>query len=252
MPLAVAAVYFNGLTLAALVAVFTFLGLWEYVRISFKSDNGTVIRFTVMCVASAAFIIEAFLQTDGIFKPTLFALLVLTGVYELAAGRIEGSLSRLSKMSFGVLYIGWSLSNLMLLRNLDGNVGFYAVLYVLVVTWATDSSAFFVGRRLGKHPLCKVSPKKSVEGAVGGIVGGIAFGFLFRSYLNLDLYQVFLLSLGTSLVSEVGDLIESLLKRDAGIKDSGHLLPGHGGILDRIDSVLFSLPFVYYCMVRFL
>jgi phosphatidate cytidylyltransferase len=122
-------------------------------------------------------------------------------------------------------------------------------LIVLAVTWAGDSAALFVGKRLGRTAFAeKISPKKTNEGAVGGLLGGILAAMLLQRFLLPDLaaVHVFAVAVITGTLGQFGDLAESMLKRGAGVKDSSKLIPGHGGVLDRIDSLLFAFPAAYF------
>jgi len=159
----------------------------------------------------------------------------------------------------GILYVGWLLSHLVSLRGMvDGRNWLFLV---VMVTAASDTAAFFIGRAFGRRSLApRISPRKTWEGAIGGAVGAMAFSLLFAAPrlfgtsnpLHVDvlvLWQAPLLGLLVSVFGQLGDLAESFLKRNAGVKDSGSLLPGHGGILDRLDSVVFAGVVVYYYVV---
>ncbi len=127
------------------------------------------------------------------------------------------------------------------------------VLYALAINWVGDVAAYYVGRTFGRHKLAPiVSPGKSWEGAVGSMAASIAFGVLLvnRDLLPVSALQIAILSLLANVSGQLGDLAESAMKRGAGLKDSGTLLPGHGGFLDRLDSSLFTLPVVYYAVVN--
>lgn len=160
---------------------------------------------------------------------------------------------------FAVIYVPFLFSHVSLVRNLPN--GRYLVWLVIVGAFITDSAAYFVGVFFGRHKMCPViSPKKTIEGAVGGLLGcgaaflvmGVYYNRLYDDRLNLGF--MFLLGLVCAAVSEVGDLAASVIKREFGIKDYGKLLPGHGGIMDRCDSLIFVAPFVYYLLqlLRFL
>ena len=147
----------------------------------------------------------------------------------------------------GIFYIGWLLSHFPILRS--GPDGLSWSLVVIFSAFATDTSAFFVGRAWGRRLLAPViSPKKTWEGAVGGFLGAVAAVWLLGWLLRLDLSLPQTLFLGSlvGILAQVGDITESLLKRRAGVKDASRLIPGHGGLLDRLDSILFSLVVVYY------
>lgn len=143
--------------------------------------------------------------------------------------------------------------------RISSEFGTYAVLLAFVCAWITDSGAYFTGRALGKTKLMpKVSPKKTVEGAVGGVVAAVVFGWIYMSVINvipaldpngaLNHFSVTIIALVASVFSQLGDLVASSIKRDCGIKDFGNILPGHGGILDRFDSVIYITPLVYYML----
>jgi phosphatidate cytidylyltransferase len=124
----------------------------------------------------------------------------------------------------------------------------HLLLFAMALNWAGDSAAYYIGRRFGKHKLAPiVSPKKSWEGAIASVVGSVIFGLLYLGHFmpQLAWWNVAAMATIANIAGQFGDLAESAMKRGAGVKDSGHLLPGHGGILDRVDSSLFALPVVY-------
>src|SRR5512145_1422211 len=150
------------------------------------------------------------------------------------------------------LWVGLLAATMVALRGLGGGgrVGFGWVLLAFAVTWGNDTFAYFTGLAFGKHRLYeRISPKKSWEGAVGGIAGALVGAFLVRRFLlpELGVATALAAALGGSVVGPLGDLSESMAKRAAGVKDSGRIIPGHGGVLDRIDALLFVAPWVYAC-----
>ncbi|MBP2650251.1 MAG: phosphatidate cytidylyltransferase [Firmicutes bacterium] len=164
---------------------------------------------------------------------------------------------------FGIVYIGLSFAHLVLLRFTDcsfeiktamgllqsGEVFFWVA---IIGTWASDTFAFFVGSWLGKHKLAPlISPGKTWEGLAGGVAGSIIAVIVIGNLCNLNLYNSACAGLLIGIVAPLGDLIESAIKRSAGVKDSSNLLPGHGGILDRFDSIMFTVPIVYYYIITF-
>ncbi|PRX33638.1 phosphatidate cytidylyltransferase [Orenia metallireducens] len=152
---------------------------------------------------------------------------------------------------FGVFYVAGLFSHLILLYNLElsngKGIGTLFVWLPILATWITDTGAYFTGMNFGKSPLApKISPKKTIEGAVGGLTFSIALTMIISVYLGFGYLHGIVLGILIALFAQLGDLSESVFKRDANIKDSGDIIPGHGGILDRIDSLLFTLPVVYY------
>jgi phosphatidate cytidylyltransferase len=152
----------------------------------------------------------------------------------------------------GILYVGWLLSHYVALRELASGRDW--VFFALFTTFASDSAAYFVGRAWGNHRLApSISPGKTWEGAGGGILAAIAVGAILTLLPDLPIgyAQAIPLALAVSVFGQLGDLVESLFKRNMGVKDSGKALPGHGGFLDRMDSVLFAGVVVYYYVVLF-
>lgn len=163
--------------------------------------------------------------------------------------------SRLLRLSFGILTILPFFWGMLALRqhhyDINQFTGAWLLLYVMVLVWGVDSGAYIFGRALGCHKLApKVSPGKTWEGLVGGLVTSVVIAWLFGKYVPLDAtpLTLFICSIVAALASVLGDLTESMFKREAGIKDSGHLIPGHGGILDRIDSLTAAVP-VFSCLM---
>lgn len=151
----------------------------------------------------------------------------------------------------GVIYTAGLMAHFLLLRGLPRGMEWTFVTFFLV--WATDTGAYLIGRGVGKHLLApQVSPKKTIEGSIGGLLLSLVVGLLMGRWLS-EVSGWFLvgLSIVVGISAQIGDLFESALKRAAGVKDSGSLIPGHGGILDRFDSFVFALPLVYY-MVSYL
>ena len=148
------------------------------------------------------------------------------------------------------MYIAFTLGHLLLLRKLPD--GTFLVFFVLLVSWSGDATAYYVGRRFGSRPLARIlSPKKTIEGLVGGLITVplVAWGASLWFLPLLTLSDCIILGLTLPLLGTVGDLSESAFKRQVGAKDSGNLIPGHGGFLDRIDSLLLTVPTFYYYML---
>jgi phosphatidate cytidylyltransferase len=181
----------------------------------------------------------------GVFLSLLWALLWLAG---WPKARTLRALLTLLLMS---LWIGVPLAYLGLIEELAG--GTYLILIAVVGPWISDSGAYFAGLFLGRHLLFpSLSPKKTYEGAIGGLlITTVTVGFVAQEFLGLGPIEAALLGVTVSVFSQAGDLFESILKRLLGLKDLGRALPGHGGILDRIDSLLFTVPAVYYLYIFF-
>jgi phosphatidate cytidylyltransferase len=157
-----------------------------------------------------------------------------------------------------ILYIGWFLGYFITLRGLDGNAGRNWVFLAIFATAGSDITAFFIGSAIGKHKLApSISPGKTWEGSIAGVLGtvGISLLFLLNTPLRLSDYvnwwQIIIIALLISVTGQLGDLVESLFKRNTGAKDSGNIFPGHGGMLDRMDSVVFATITVYYIVILF-
>jgi phosphatidate cytidylyltransferase len=194
-------------------------------------------------------------------RPELAVVWVLGAVVAVATlvlfvpGEIAGAGARLGAVAFGVFYLGTLPVPLALLHR-DATDGSSWVVAAIAVTFANDTGAYFAGRALGRHKLYPaVSPGKTVEGALGGLVGGLGVLLLVRALFSgfahaLTLADCLWVAVPSAVLGPIGDLSESMIKRAAGVKDSGKLLPGHGGMLDRIDALLFVAAWVYVYAVH--
>jgi len=183
----------------------------------------------------------------------VFLLFVLgIAVLTLATKRpLVESLAAAGISSSALLLVAFPLSFAVRLHGVD-RLGPKLLLFALVITWAGDTVAYFVGRAIGKHRFAPIlSPKKTWEGAVGGFVGSLLVGVAFSKWIGVSMGQMLGMAAGGNVAGQVGDLLESAYKRSAGVKDSGTLLPGHGGILDRIDALILAIPVVCYYWILF-
>jgi phosphatidate cytidylyltransferase len=231
-----------------IAAVFGLLAVLELYRMTGVSKALPLVVFG--SVATVLFIA----YPHCTFRFVLPVLLTLTIAFSLVIllfiRQKEGVFARWAWMVGGILYVGWLLGLLVTLR-LDAGRDW--VFLALFATFGSDTAAYFIGKAIGRHKLAPhISPGKTWEGAIAGIIGGIIIGLLFTLdtplQLPLNYWQAILLGLLISVFGQLGDLAESLLKRNAGVKDSGSLMPGHGGLLDRMDSVVFAgaAVYVYY------
>jgi phosphatidate cytidylyltransferase len=260
IPLVLLLVYLGGLPLAILLALAGGRAAWEYYGIAEGAgEQPMAITGTVI---AGAIPLAVFGYQTGRFHPpvlTLAATITLI-VFALAIwwrgvdGRPTGAVAT---TMFGAAYTGGMLSFGYGLRYHNYAVGATAgtalVLYPLVLTWTSDTAAYFVGRALGKRKLIpSVSPGKTVAGAVGALVASVVVSWLYARYvlphfgrLSMLGWQAVWFGIVLSVAVQIGDLAESLIKRDGKVKDSSHIIPGHGGVLDRIDSLLFAIPVAY-------
>ena len=194
----------------------------------------------------------------GFYALTLGGCVVLFATRVFAANRAGQALGRWRFLYgvIGMVYLGALFSSLVLLRDLPGQIsvdpfgradrGAWLLLFVAACVWATDTFAYFAGRSFGKRKLApKLSPGKTVEGFVGGLLGAMLTGGLFAAWIHLPLIAGLAIGGMAGVVGPLGDLFESALKRELGLKDFGRVMPGHGGILDRFDSLLFVAPLAY-------
>lgn len=190
--------------------------------------------------------------TQGLVIPALLTVGIVISLFCLLARKDRSAAFPAWAWTWaGILYTGWLLGYALALRDVDGGRNW--VFLALLCTFGSDTAAFFVGRAFGKRKLATaISPSKTWEGAMGGLLGaaGVSLLFLLPTPLSLapqlNWWQAVALGLLVSIFGQLGDLVESLFKRNVGAKDSGRLLPGHGGVLDRMDSVVFALVVTYY------
>lgn len=241
----------------ALIVIFGILAALEFYRMVAAAK---VLPLTYFGLTWTALLIlsrnsELLSALQSYFSPALLTPFLLTLavvpplIWCLSRRQKEGAFASWVWTIAGILYIGWLLSHLVALRGLEGGRNW--VFFVLFVTWASDTTAFFAGRKLGRHKLApSISPGKTWEGSISGIGAAIAMSILFFTptpfQLPLAYWQAIPLSIAVSILGQLGDLTESLLKRNMGVKDSGRLMPGHGGLLDRMDSIIFAGVVVYY------
>ncbi len=253
-PLLVLAGMAGGWIFLGVVGLVILLGLREFNTLAEARGYGSYGWLVLVCGVALAVVVSLRPGWTGAVL-TLMVMLVMTSeLFRRDGGR---ALVHTAVTVLGVLWVAWLGSHLVLLRQwapVDGpeSAGLRALGFTVMITWACDTAAYMVGVAIGKHPLLpRVSPKKSVEGAVGGLVGAGLAGWWAASWFAAPVLTPdagLLLGLVGGVAAQVGDLVQSLLKRDAGLKDTAVLLPGHGGVLDRFDSLLFTAPLVYHVL----
>ena len=236
--------YLPPIASTCIVAVVGTLSLFELYRLCRPSAQPLAMGIGVAgCVA---LIVGP--HYPGIVQPSLLVALVATlSIPLLVKMPLQESLKEGAITITGLLYIGLTLSYLVMIRLLPQ--GEWFLLFLLLVTWAADTGAYYVGTLCGQHALApRISPKKTIEGLVGGLIGATIFAYAARWWFLSEFSgaDCLILAVLLTLAGLWGDLTESAIKRSVGVKDSGGLLPGHGGMLDRLDSLLFTAPAFYY------
>lgn len=262
LPLAIGLVWWSAWAVTAAVMVVIAVGLLELYGAFARGQYRPQVALGV--ATGLALALAVALRGVSPFDPfpLVLTLVILVGlIVELARPTHADALPDWALTLAGALYVGWLFSHLILLRALatplragpltplNLSSGAAWVYLVLAITWLQDTVAYFVGRRWGRHKMAPIlSPKKTWEGAIGGLVGAIAGAVLCVPLFGLPitLGAGALLGVVGGIVGPLGDLCESLIKRRVGLKDAGNLIPGHGGLLDRVDSLLFTAPVLFY------
>jgi phosphatidate cytidylyltransferase len=248
LPIGFAAVILGGYFLFGLAAMLTAIGLHEYYTLVRPYKPNLLVGYVCgLGVVAGSF----FLGLEGVLVG-LAALLILTFFWSLFGELGAHLVGRMAMTGFGVLWVAVGFSYLLLVRGLKH--GMALTILVLVCTIMSDTLAFFVGKAIGRHKMAPhISPGKTVEGALGGLVGAVIAALIVRIYSPwLPTKDAMVLGLIVGVVGQWGDLFESTLKRDFRVKDSGRMLPGHGGVLDRFDSLLFAGFVAYWGAVALL
>jgi phosphatidate cytidylyltransferase len=264
IPLVLGAAYVGRAPLAALLGVVAALGAWELQRMA--AEGGVrPLAIGIGLAAAIPLLVQAHYERVYSLPISVMATVMLLVVAAAiwTRGVTGRPLAASAVTIFTALYVGGTLSFAYGLRyhryTLTDAAGTALLFLPLVLTWASDTGAYFVGRAIGKRKLIpSVSPGKTVEGAVGGLLLTVVAAWAYASFvlrpvaeLTLTPAGMVLVGVAVSVAAQVGDLAESLFKREAGVKDSSRLIPGHGGVLDRVDSLLFVLPVAFLLLDRF-
>lgn len=241
----------GGDLLFATLLIISLIGMSELYKI--LDVHKKLLGVTGYAAAVVYYLLVRFDKKDTVLMAAIAFLVVLMAVYVFSYPKYQAD--QVMMTYFGFFYVAVMLSYIYQTRLLEN--GAFTVWLVFICSWGCDTCAYCVGMLIGKHKMApKLSPKKSVEGGIGGIVGAALIGVLYAwivnkaaSGVNLDILSYAVIGGAGGAISQIGDLAASAIKRNHDIKDYGKLIPGHGGILDRFDSVIFTAPIIYYLAV---
>ena len=256
---ALACLFMGGLPILGFLLVIIFLGSVEYVKI--LKTKGFHPSLSLILLSDLVFAVLIFFRRFDLLPSIISLSIMASFLVVLFMGR-QPYIVNVATTVLGFLYCGWLPCHLLLIRQISAdrinafqigtNEGLWLVIFVFLIVVATDIGGYYFGSKFGKHKLSPViSPKKTVEGALGATLLALLVASFGVFYTKLTLLHALIAGFLITVSSQLGDLSESLVKRDAGVKDSSNILPGHGGILDRTDGYLFALPVAYYYFVNF-
>ena len=247
--------YYNQLSFSILFFIITILGLWEFYTLSEKGDNqpqkiwGTLTGAVFFLCNSLVCMGYMDIQILIVTIPLIFLIFI----FELYTKALN-PFRNIAFTLLGIIYVALPFSLLNYIVTYTGKYSYELLFGILFILWCNDSGAYLTGSAFGKHKLFpRVSPGKSWEGAIGGAIVSFIIVFIISGwYTSVNLMDWIVIATILIIIGTLGDLVESLFKRSKNIKDSGTLLPGHGGILDRFDSLIMAIPFVftYLCLVK--
>ena len=245
--IAMSAIIYGKWAILLMLLVIIFFASKEYVKI--LEHKGFYPSLKVMFLSQLIIASIAYFQRFDLVAVALTFCSIGAFMWVLFRGR-QPYIANVATTLLGIIYCGWFPLHLVFLRHLSSErfhdgLGFVVLMFTAVLM--TDIGCYYAGRHLGKHKLAPiVSPNKTVEGSIGGAIAAIIGALIIGYFLQLEWYFSVMLGFLCTVFAQIGDLCESLLKRDAGVKDSGHSLPGHGGFLDRTDSFILTIPVMYY------
>ncbi len=254
IPLLIAIILFGGVPFRIALTILCLIGVYEFyqaVNKDLKPINNIGYLFSIIFLI---FLYDFTLTKFYIFISLFLLVLLIT----MILSHPKFDIRDVENTYIGFFYVCFLLSHIALVRELpDGKI---YVWLIFITAWGSDTGAYFAGRKFGKHKLAPVlSPKKTIEGSIGGILLSallsVVYGVIMNNFMGNDIFQVMVkfavIGVLGSIVGQIGDLTASSIKRSTGIKDFGRIIPGHGGVMDRFDSVLFTAPMVYYLMILF-
>ncbi|ABR48835.1 phosphatidate cytidylyltransferase [Alkaliphilus metalliredigens QYMF] len=248
IPLLLFIVVQGGIFIYLGVLIISLIGLKEF-YIALEKKQIQPIKW-IGYISSFLLLTDFYLSSNGSFFLPIIVLSILTlsviGVLNIKYNFIDSIITL-----YGMIYVVGFLGHIILTHNQENNV---IIWLIFLTAWGTDTFAYFSGYLFGKTKLCPlISPKKTIEGAIGGILGSmITSGIFAYFFIPEALIPIIILGFIGSIFSQIGDLTASKIKRYIGIKDFGNIMPGHGGVLDRFDSIIFTAPVVYYFLILFI
>lgn len=241
-------VVYGKLPFTILVFLLAAIGLFEMLRmkgITIFSVQSILGLLAVLIIVMPKKMLDEVEQAISFSQIELLSIIVMLLLIYTVLVKNKITFDIVGFIMASVFYVGVGFHYFIATRE----AGIAYIILALVIVWSTDSGAYFVGRKLGKHKLWpEISPKKTIEGFVGGIIIAVIATIIFQYFAQLDVNYALLLVVAVvaSIIGQLGDLVESAIKRHYGVKDSGKILPGHGGILDRFDSLIFVLPLLHF------
>ena len=247
LPIVLVLLWQGGWWFFCLILALTTIAVFEYVSMLRRLDYRPSYPFA-LCLLWAVLLAFHLSGAFSYLQPALAGVLVISLAWHVLRDRTTTPIQNWLLPLAGALYIGWCAGHMFSLRTLPG--GAYRLFTVFGITWLTDTGSYLVGRTWGKHPMApRVSPGKTWEGFAGGVASAVIGGAVISGLGGLGWGHGALMGLLLSLVGPLGDLGISMIKREAGVKDSSKLIPGHGGVLDRLDSILLTVVVGYYYQV---
>ena len=245
--IAMGCIMYGGIALLTLVLVIVFFASKEYVKI--LEHKGFYPSLKIILASEVLLAIIGYFQKFNLVAIALTLCSMMAFMWVLFRGR-QPYIANVATTILGFVYCGWFPMHLLFLRDLHSaeftsGLGFVVMMFTAILM--TDIGCYYAGTHLGKHKLAPViSPNKTIEGSIGGAIAAVIGAMIVGLFIGVDWYTSLFAGLLCTIFAQIGDLCESLIKRDAGVKDSGNTLPGHGGFLDRADSYLFSTPVAYF------
>ena len=245
--IAMSAIIYGKWAILLMLLVIIFFASKEYVKI--LEHKGFYPSLKVMFLSQLIIASIAYFQRFDLVAVALTFCSIGAFMWVLFRGR-QPYIANVATTLLGIIYCGWFPLHLIFLRHLSSErfhdgLGFVVLMFTAILM--TDIGCYYAGRHLGKHKLAPiVSPNKTIEGSIGGAIAAVIGALIIGYFLQLEWYFSVMLGFLCTVFAQIGDFCESLLKRDAGVKDSGHSLPGHGGFLDRTDSFILTIPVMYY------